>query len=141
MRMWWVVVLALVAGCQSAPAERVGLGEPPRRVGLGEVSKVSDLVFAEDDELVAGWYSYFQEWHLAARVRVGSVDRFRKDNGLAEPAPVQGAFRNPASDADPGWEPEPATGVTPADTDVRRSVRFVRDGSGAEVVYLVVEAA
>ncbi|GLW93563.1 hypothetical protein Aglo03_43790 [Actinokineospora globicatena] len=138
MRMWWLAVVLLVAGC--GPGERVTLGDPPRAVSLDEVAKVSDLGFAAGDELVAGWYSYFQEWHLSARVRVGSVERFRRDNGLGEPTAVQGAFRNPASDADAGWRPDPATGVSPQDTDVRRSVRFVTEG-GATVVYILVQAA
>ncbi len=140
MRWWavrWLVVAALLAGCSTS--ERFTLGDPPRGVDLPEVAAVSDLTFPVDAELLSGRYSRFQEWHLSARVRVRSLSDFLSGNGLPEPAPVQGSFRNPASDADPDWHPDAATAVTPADTDVHRQLRFVPDGASTVVYVLVAD--
>ncbi len=137
-----LLALMLTACGNTAPGERV-LGDPPSKIGLVEVSKASNLVFPADAALLAGWYSYFQDWHLAARVRVPASElaAFRADNAVPEPVPATGSFANPASDADDGWRPAPATAADPSDVDgVARRLRFVADGDGV-VVHVLAAAA
>ncbi|MGQ0838491.1 hypothetical protein [Actinokineospora sp.] len=142
MRALLVVVVALLlAGC-APPGQPVTLGDRPREVSLVEVGKVADLTFPPEAELLAGWYSYFQEWHLAARVRLprAALPAFRTTNGLPEPTRASGEFRNPASDADQGWRPADGevTGVPKATLpDATRSLRFQPGDGDTVVVYLL----
>ncbi|WP_157631793.1 hypothetical protein [Catelliglobosispora koreensis] len=116
---------------------------------MANVAKTAELVLPPGSTWIDGYYYYWQEFHICARLRLpaSEFEALVRDSKLGTPVPglrpreIMNAG-HPASKHDNGWHPDKPVNVSGVAlqtlTSVHRELMFDLDSTETVTVYLIV---